>query len=365
MKHHIEATLRTLNSDNKLKTKRITVGFDGCADSIYRAVKKRSADTIEYFDSIADFGEYISGKNGISCSIELEETMRKPGGNCVIFADTISKLGTETSAVGLFGDGQINKEFQKLSESCELYSFGENPFALAVEFINGKVILSPGVKLYKDAWNCIYSSVGEDNFDRIFTQADMLALLNWSELEFSTQIWRHLLDLLKDDPGEKRQIIIDLSDCSRNTKEQIDEMLTILNGFAKKRIVIFSLNDNEAFELLKHFGLTQKDLMSAGEALVERIGVQALVIHSAKACYTFEEGESFMTPTQFNKKPKLLTGGGDNFNAGYAMGRLLELDATKCNILGNSVSSYYISHGDSPTLRQLKNHIEIWLKSLA
>jgi len=364
MKRQIETTLDALNSNDALKTKQITVGFDGCADSIYKAVKKRSAERIEYFSTIAEFGEYISEKNGISCSIELEEVMRKPGGNCAIFADAISTLGTKTSAVGLFGKRQINNEFHKLAESCELFSFGENQFALALEFSNGKVMLAPGVKLGSDAWSSIRTSVGEDNLNRVFLEADMLALLNWSELEFSTQVWNSLYELLKSAPCKAKQIIIDLSDCSRNTKEEIDEMLVILDGFRKIRTVILSLNDNEAFKLEKYFMLSLKDTRSIGEALSEKIGVQILVIHSAKACYTFENGEAFITPTQFNTEPKLLTGGGDNFNAGYTMGRLLGLDSFGCNILGNSVSSFYIYHGKSPTLPQLKEHIKIWHKSL-
>jgi len=363
MKRIIENTLRSLDGE-RLKSKSATVGFDGCADSILKVIKKRGSDGVEYFNTMSEFAAFVSDKNGVSCSIELDEVMSKPGGNCAIFAESISMLGVCTSAVGLFGAGRINDEFLKLSELCELYSYGNNPFALALEFDNGKVILSPGVKLNADAWSSIQAAVRNENMHRVFARAEILALLNWSELEFSTRIWSGLLELLKNFPDHEKQIIIDLADCSRNSKAEIDELLLIIDGLSKLRSVILSFNENEALVMAKHFGLPQTDYNTMGESLYNEIKVQTIVIHSAKACYTFEAGKVFTAPTQFNPEPKLLTGAGDNFNSGYAAGRLLGLNADQCNVLGNSVSSYYVKHCASPSLPQLMQHIKLWYESL-
>ena len=363
MKQIFEEILRSLNVQD-LKSQKITVGFDGCCDSVFRVVKNRHSNGSEYFKTMSEFGEYISQKGGVSCSIELEEITRKVGGNCAIFAGAVSALGIETSAVGLFGTDNIHSAFADLAGACKLYSYGENANAIAMEFNDGKVMLSPSVKLKTDAWDSILSSVGVKKMNQIFLQTNMLALLNWSELEFSTHIWSKLYEYISVYPSSDQQIIIDLADCSRNSKDDICEMLTLIELFNEKRKVILSLNENEALQLAKHFDLPQKDYREVGQALARHIKAQTIVIHTARACYTFEYEKVFEAPGQYNSRPKLLTGAGDNFNAGYAIGRMLCLDADCCNILGNSVTSYYVTHGVSPNIFELIDHIKMWRDSL-
>jgi hypothetical protein len=55
---------------------------------------------------------------------------------------------------------------------------------------------------------------------------------------------------------------------------------------------------------------------------------------------------------------------GDNFNAGFALGCLLELSADVCEVLGNASASYYLTHGQSATLERLIEHMENWAESL-
>ena len=52
----------------------------------------------------------------------------------------------------------------------------------------------------------------------------------------------------------------------------------------------------------------------------------------------------------FVSDPKISTGAGDNFNAGFCAAQLLELDLESSVILANAVSGYYVRTGTSAQL---------------
>ena len=55
--------------------------------------------------------------------------------------------------------------------------------------------------------------------------------------------------------------------------------------------------------------------------------------------------------------PKISTGGGDNFNAGFCLGQLLGLGYRDSMLLGMAVSGYYVENGKSPSAQELAGHL--------
>lgn len=364
MKNLLEQAIQNLEYAQP-NQKTITLGFDGCSDSICRAVRKKDRETVEFFETMAEFGDYLSSKSGVSCSIELDESIRKPGGNCAIFANAVSECGVNTSVIGLFGKNQINEVFDGMREKCELYSYGNNAIAMSLEFKDGKAMLSPNVKMEHDAWAQIVACIGEEKLETVFADADMLALVNWSELEYASCLWEKLYAYLAQTPDKSKEIFVDLADCSRRSKADIREMLGILEQLATVRTVVLSLNENEAMEVGKMlFSEEISDYRQLCGRLGNEIAVAGIVLHSCKDCHSCIGHKIYSLPTQFNEAPKLLTGAGDNFNAGYALGRLCGAPSDVCNVYGNAMSSYYIMHGESPNIMQLKEHITQWYNSL-
>ena len=49
--------------------------------------------------------------------------------------------------------------------------------------------------------------------------------------------------------------------------------------------------------------------------------------------------------------PKIATGAGDHFNAGFCLGRILDLDLPPIVQIAVAMSGYYVRFGKSPTLR--------------
>ena len=65
-------------------------------------------------------------------------------------------------------------------------------------------------------------------------------------------------------------------------------------------------------------------------------------------------------PGPFTAEPRLTTGAGDHFNAGFATGQLLGLDAEGCLTLGVATSGHYVRTGESPDLAQLETFLANW-----
>lgn len=57
--------------------------------------------------------------------------------------------------------------------------------------------------------------------------------------------------------------------------------------------------------------------------------------------------------TFFCKEPTILTGGGDNFNAGYCFSRICDFDLFQSLVVANAVSGYYVRTGISPDVDKL------------
>jgi sugar/nucleoside kinase (ribokinase family) len=58
---------------------------------------------------------------------------------------------------------------------------------------------------------------------------------------------------------------------------------------------------------------------------------------------TFEKCDTF-----FCKEPAILTGGGDNFNAGFCYATFHDLDLFQALLVANAVSGSYVKTGISP-----------------
>ena len=60
----------------------------------------------------------------------------------------------------------------------------------------------------------------------------------------------------------------------------------------------------------------------------------------------------------FTLTPKITTGAGDHFNAGFCIGRLLGLDLAGSLQLGVATSGYYVRHAVSPKLEEMERFLK-------
>ena len=234
-----------------------------------------------------------------------------------------------------------------------MYSFTEPGIATAYEFKDGKIIFGEAKALNTVGWNELKNIIGIDKLIELFKESDLFCLLNWSEIDTSTSIWKGLLhDVLPAYKKEKKQIIfVDLSDCSKRSNNAILETISLLQAFSKYTKVILSLNRNETRMVYKVVFNEEasNDFKTNCEKLFEKLRIDMLVFHSSATSYVFTNNNCVAGESFFIKDPLFSTGAGDNFNAGFIAAQLLEINAEDSLTLANAVASQYIQSGISPT----------------
>lgn len=336
---------------------RVLTGFDGYVDSILRVCRTAGAAGPEFFGSMEEFGEYIKSKSRKSCSLELRLQTEKLGGNTPIFSQALAGLGARVTAVGAFGEPRIHPVFQVLRESCRLWSICQPGVCQALEFDDGKVMLA-----HNEAMEVDYESLSRvlppSRLIELAGEADMLGFFNWSEVRGSTSIWRGLLREVLPALPERRLLFLDLSDCSQRPREELEEAVELIRGFGAYTEVVLSLNQNEAETLSGVLELAGRRPEDMAPALGKRLGCGTVVIHLLDGAWCAGGDEVVFRANREIPCPRLSTGGGDNFNAGYAYGILQGMTPAEALDTGNAVSGFYVSQGRSPSREELIRWME-------
>lgn len=343
---------------NILSSKKATLGFDGFIDSIVKVIRQRSSPSDTYFESSRDFAQYILEKKNKNFSIELKEQTLKLGGNMPIMANALARLGPQLSCIGALGMPKIHPAFHKLPQNCTLYSIAEPGISTALEFLDNKIMMADMKEVDSVDWSLLKEIIGTKELIELFSHRDLFCLLNWSELLFSTSIWKGLLEEVLPFTATTTPPIgfFDLSDCSRRDDKEIAEALSLLKAFSKYWRVTLGLNLNEAdrvYDVLVKNRNQALDVWEKGQHIYESLGIQNLVIHCASKAVAWDDQGKHSWSNTLISTPKVLTGAGDNFNAGFCLGLLLGLGGTECLELAHTVSKYYLLNGESPTLQQL------------
>lgn len=365
MIHHVLDRLEKVK--NKTGSFQVFVGFDGYVDTLVKPVRTVLENgSMCFFETIADFGIYLQGKAEKSCSVELHKMTEKGGGNAAIFSNAISKLGIETKCAGAFGYPKILEVFGKSEKNLELISVSEPGYCTALEFNDGKVMLSENEGINHMDYKLISERIGQDNLYRLFDEADIIALMNWSEMPNCTDIWKGLLDNVFSimPKSRRKKIVVDISDCSRRSTADIREMFSILREFADYCEVTLSLNQNEfdrVYEsLTEHYSANTNSLEKTGMMIRRKSDLKYLVLHRLDGAVVFSEKTALFVPNHKVECPAISTGGGDNFNAGLVFGMMAGMDIGASVYFANEVSSYYVSHGKSPALEEIIPYIYQW-----
>ena len=89
------------------------------------------------------------------------------------------------------------------------------------------------------------------------------------------------------------------------------------------------------------------------------INPDVLVIHRIKDALAYDGINFEKCGSFFCAKPTILTGGGDNFNAGFCFALLHDLDLYESLLVANAVSGSYVKTGISPGVYALIEFIKL------
>jgi sugar/nucleoside kinase (ribokinase family) len=127
--------------------------------------------------------------------------------------------------------------------------------------------------------------------------------------------------------------------------------------------VILGLNLKEATQVAEVLGLPDR---TDREAAIEEdaaeirraLNLACVVIHPRKAAAAATEFESSRFPGPFVQLPKISTGAGDHFNAGFCLGRILGMGLEESLCAGVASSGYYVRTAESPSALELAGFID-------
>ena len=364
--------LSKLLSKKNPKDLKMIIGFDGFVDEIIHVVDKRlDSESFTRINTIEALGNRIVRASGLSTNIELVPTIKKIGGNGPIMCNALSKHNPSITYMGALGYPSIDDVFKVMEEKVSLYSFATNGHTDALEFDDGKLMLGKMQSLNDVTYENLLKAVGKEEFVSLLSNADMFANVNWSMLPNLTDLWEKVADnLLPVLPKRetKPYFFVDLADPEKREDEEIKRALEILKRYTSDFVVVLGLNKKEAYDIanvldlfddqsLKHMQVSLEDL---NISLQEHLEIDCVVIHPIDRSCCVINGEFYMEEGPYISKPKLSTGAGDNFNAGFMLGMLLGLTPDQALLTGMSTSGFYVRNAKSPEFKELSEFMNAW-----
>jgi len=348
----------------------MVIGLDGFVDEIVHMVDKRiDFENFTRIRTIAEYGERITKAAGLSTNIEMVTIQTKLGGNGPILANALMEFGVSLTYVGTLGKPDIHPVFRSMAEQAEaVYSLGEPGYTDACEFEDGKLIMGKHASLGQITWEVFKDAMGGvEGVAKLISQNHLFGMENWTMMTHMSDIWQGIIDevfpLLP--PVEVKPLaFFDLADPEKRTQEDILRAMKLIGRFEEKFCTILGLNEKEVYEIAKVFSIPDYEgpdkLKNTTMSVYEKLGIHCLVVHPVRSACCVIDGEYYYTDGAYCPKPKLTTGAGDNFNAGFCLGQALGLDPLASLTLGVCTSGYYVRNAKSPTFDEVIAFVDDW-----
>jgi hypothetical protein len=345
---------------SKLENTKVLVGFDGFVDNILHVVKTReSATKYTRMERMKEFSEKIGEAAGLSANMEMVVQMCKLGGNGPIMANALGAYGSGVTYIGNLGYPTLHPVFTDFSKAAEVHSIAEPGYTDAIEFDDGKLMFGKHESLREVNWTNLLKHVPEKELAAIFQRSSLIAMVNWTMLTEMEGIFQKVQSVIAPQlTGERRLLFFDLADPAKRSSEDIAEALKQIAKFEKYFRVVLGLNLRESFQVGEVLGVrepeeTHSEVEAHAVRLRELLGVHTVVIHPTQfAAAADAQGSSFVEGP-YTPKPKITTGAGDHFNAGFCTGCILGLDLAQSLQLGVTTSGYYVRNAKTPTVADM------------
>lgn len=347
------------------------LGFDGTVDIICKPVEMRegAGDQFKAFSTIRDFGQRVIDADGKSALIEIVAEREKIGGNGPIMANALAESGLPVDYIGTLGKPDIHPAYCEFAKRLQVHSVANPAVTHALEFSNGKVMLT-NTGTYDDvSAETLEREIGEAMMTRLVEQSKLCCLLNWtclSELN-SILVWylETILPASCSDP--ERIFFFDLADPSMHSDDRIKAVLDHIGHFSEYGRTILGMNFNETCQVSRVLAIDEPDsepksLCQALEAIRSKLGIDCAMGHPVDfaACATANGSWSVVGP--HTATPKITTGAGDHLNAGFGLGMLLGFTPEDALKLGVLYSGYYVRTARPPHLNNIVDFIQILKK---
>ena len=121
------------------------------------------------------------------------------------------------------------------------------------------------------------------------------------------------------------------------------------------------MNLSESTIISLVLGIKEDEILSRAIQIREKMGIAGIVIHPTNGAAISTVKESGWVDGPYTAKPKLTTGAGDNFNAGFCNAWLAGMDPSECLAMGVCSSGYYVRNEGSPSRDNLREFMQQWV----
>ena len=344
---------------NVLPESRSLVGLDGFVDSILHVVATReSAEQYTRMESMAEFGLKITAAAGLSANFEMVPQLLKFGGNGPIMANALDAYGTPVTYVGNLGAPNIHPVFADFAARAKVISLAEPGYTDAIEFDDGKLMFGKHLSLREVNWENLLAHLPVEKLVQLFNDSALIALVNWTMLTGMTRIFEELLNKVMPLVTGPRWIFFDLADPAKRTRDDIAKAVDLIAKFQKHAKVILGLNLQEGRQIGEVLGFppceeTHEAVAAHAAKIRGKLGVETVAIHPVSFAAAADATGSAAVAGPFIEKPKITTGAGDHFNAGFCIGRLLGAPLEVSLQIGVATSGFYVRTAKSPTVEDM------------
>ncbi len=343
---------------------KILLGCDGFVDETYEIVQERKSQT-EYstMQNLKHFGELLVDRADGGVGVELVWKRRCEGGCGINTGRIAAYLGIKPILPGLYGDATLDPAFEEFKDNCELLSLGDPALTIALEFPDGKVLMSDLKAVSNLTWKDVETRIGKEKLKEIFNGLDILGLGYWSLTANFDEIFEGFMAQCEGIEPPKR-MFFDFADIKKKSSDAFIKSLEMIKAYNSKIPMTFSLNEHEVFELFSRIGVEQPALEPAAIASAltiarEKIGFDELVVHTPEfgAASSATDGEAYAIQQRQTNVVRL-AGAGDSFNGGYLCASLGNLPLKQRLAMANAATAFFVTHGTGPSKEQLIAQLE-------
>lgn len=355
-----QQTAAILRAARSLADTPALAGFDGFIDTICHAVDKRhDAQNYDRIRTLREFGERIAAAAGKSANIEIVPTLVKLGGNGPIMANALCALGLDVTYCGMTGYPKAHSVFEEFGQRAKLLPISPPALTDAYEFDDGKLIVGKHATVAEVSYENLMSRVGEDAWFEAWDAAKFVAMVNWTMLPYMTPLWKKMLEF--PPATERKTLFFDLADPEKRASADILEALQTIAKFQENHDVILGLNEAEAIQVGETLDVStpvgevtdHESAPALADAIRAKLEIGTVVVHPTKFAAAANQDGAVAVDGPFIAQPKISTGAGDHFNAGFCLGQLLGADLEQSLQIGVGTSGFYVRSANSPSREDL------------
>ncbi|MCC6949844.1 MAG: hypothetical protein IT433_00200 [Phycisphaerales bacterium] len=348
------------------------VGFDGFVDSIVRLVASRSGMGPSDFTPIRTISEFASRcaqAAGRSTNIERVLLEDRFGGNGPLLAGGLASLGVPVTYIGAVGDAAVEPIFRPFAARCRcIIPLASSSHTLCLEFDDGKIMINDTANVQRVTWERLVSIIPTTELASIVQRCTLLGVVNWSLVGGVPGLLEGLRTHVLPGLTGERRLFVDISDPAKRTDADIASMLGLLSSLnaSPGLSVTLGLNLSEAERLSRVLSLpatppgsTADAALSLASVLRAACRLDTVVVHPREgAAASSASGHAHWFDGPLTRSPRLSTGAGDHFNAGFAFAQVRGLPLDECLAVGCAVSGAYVRDAASPDASRLVSFLQ-------